>query len=995
MNSFIEVLNHWSAGALGVAWQMFWQSSLLIAVVFLVDLALRRRIRTAVRYALWLVVLAKLMLPPALALPTAPAWWILPNVQVKIPETNKSVVITYLASGSPTRPAQIIPPTAALPPRLTAESMAVVATAFASLTLLLWLIARWFHVARDVRQAEDPPEILCHALAEAGSLVGLDSPVRLKVTRKNISPAVCGLFRAVILLPEVLVQKLPPNQMRAVLVHELIHVKRRDVWMNCLQTLLQIVYWWHPLVWLANARIRRAREEAVDDAVMMALRAEADCYAPTLLEVAKLAFHLPLASLGLVGILESRSALRQRIERLVEFTKPRRTGLSVVSILGIAAFAALAVPMGQAPEGVGAPAVETNAIRTANLVQDGKLLLELGNLDQAAAKFQMALKLDPANPAAHFYSSLMQKMRFGNWGSTNQVGRVGADYRSRAAVLVQDGKLFYELGKLDESEAKLRAALKLDKANQAAYYYLNLVKEARYNQILNQRDVDSRQKWVEAENNRTEVPKPDVRSQLNAYVHTNRLYAVQSRQTIQAKLQRIRLETVGWDGLPLSEVVRKLSDEALKRDPEKRGIKFVVNANGDNGAMAASSAGMIDPATGLPNPPAAPAEQVDLGAVKIKINPPLSDVTLHEVLDAIVKVADRRIQYSIGDNAVVFWPKRQEPVPLYTRIMKLDPAIFVHALAQVSGLDLPSNAETDPRVQAALATFVQSLGVDMTPPKMAFFNDREGTLMVHATLQELDTIEQAVELLSIQPPEVNIRARFIEMPRDLADELWIKWGLAGNPGTGSLSTVLSPAQAKELLSELQGKPGLKISDASITTLSGRQTEIQIVNQKPVVVETTNGTYETTNMSVGPVLDVVAMVSPDGRALQIMVIPTVAEFLGFDDPGQFEPKSGVAVSGRSTASGVLPLPHFRLKQVTTSANVWDGQTLLLDGLNSADSVALQSGVPVLGDLPLVGPLFKNQTTNAWQKSLIILVTPTIIDASGQRIHKGSDSNSPQK
>ena len=113
------------------------------------------------------------------------------------------------------------------------------------------------------------------------------------------------------------------------LLHEVFHLRRKDVWVNCAQALLQIVYWWHPLLWIANARIRRVREEAVDDAVMLALRDEADSYAPTLLEVAKLAFRRPLLSLGLVGIMESRSALRQRIERLVDFRAPRNAGLTL------------------------------------------------------------------------------------------------------------------------------------------------------------------------------------------------------------------------------------------------------------------------------------------------------------------------------------------------------------------------------------------------------------------------------------------------------------------------------------------------------------------------------------------------------------------------------------------------------------------------------------------------------------------------------------------
>src|SRR4029077_3963657 len=131
----------------------------------------------------------------------------------------------------------------------------------------------------------------------------------------TMSPAVCGLFRPVILLPRALAERLSPAQLRVVLLHEIFHLRRGDVWVNCAQSLLQIVYWWHPLLWVANARIRRVREEAVDDVVMLTLRDDAENYAPRLLGVAKLAFSRPLVSLGLVGILESRGALRQRIER--------------------------------------------------------------------------------------------------------------------------------------------------------------------------------------------------------------------------------------------------------------------------------------------------------------------------------------------------------------------------------------------------------------------------------------------------------------------------------------------------------------------------------------------------------------------------------------------------------------------------------------------------------------------------------------------------------
>ncbi len=68
MTSLVQTLNLLGAQAFQFAWSMLWQSSLLITLLFLLDLALRRRARAAVRYALWLVLLVKLVLPPTLAL---------------------------------------------------------------------------------------------------------------------------------------------------------------------------------------------------------------------------------------------------------------------------------------------------------------------------------------------------------------------------------------------------------------------------------------------------------------------------------------------------------------------------------------------------------------------------------------------------------------------------------------------------------------------------------------------------------------------------------------------------------------------------------------------------------------------------------------------------------------------------------------------------------------------------------------------------------------
>ena len=101
-----------------------------------------------------------------------------------------------------------------------------------------------------------------------------------------------------------------------------------------------------------------------------------------------------------------------------------------------------------------------------------------------------------------------------------------------------------------------------------------------------------------------------------------------------------------------------------------------------------------------------------------------------------------------------------------------------------------------------------------------------------------------------------------------------------------------------------------------------------------------------------------------------------------------PTSQIAVTGGSAGgnlTAVLPLPILRMRQVTTSAIVWDGQTIVLGGLTAEDNRKLKDKVPVLGDLPLFGRFFRSESSSVIKKRLYIFVTPTIIDPAGNRLH----------
>ncbi len=153
---------------------------------------------------------------------------------------------------------------------------------------------------------------------------------------------------------------------------------------------------------------------------------------------------------------------------------------------------------------------------------------------------------------------------------------------------------------------------------------------------------------------------------------------------------------------------------------------------------------------------------------------------------------------------------------------------------------------------------------------------------------------------------------------------------------------------------------------------------QVVNQAAVVPAITPTAAQ---IPFGPVLDVIPYVSADGYTIQMSIVPTLSEFLGYDldNATQFQTVVGNGIVQPT------PLPSFRVRQVTTSAIVWDGQTIVLGGLIAESVSKNRSKVPVLGDIPLLGRLFRSEFSRTDKKNLMIFVTPTIIDPAGNRIH----------
>jgi beta-lactamase regulating signal transducer with metallopeptidase domain len=213
------------------------------------------------------------------------------------------------------------------------------------IVMCLLLLQRAIFVRGLIAQAEESTGSLIDAMQYCCQQIAVKRKVSLKISPNASSPAVCGLFRPVILMPQKLASNLGSDRLQVVLMHELAHVKRADLWVNLAQTVLQIVYFYNPLLWLANAIIRRVREQAVDEAVLVAMGDAAQQYPQTLLEVAKLAFRQPALSLRLIGVVESKSALASRIKHILNRPIPKSAKLGILGLLVVILAAVILLPM--------------------------------------------------------------------------------------------------------------------------------------------------------------------------------------------------------------------------------------------------------------------------------------------------------------------------------------------------------------------------------------------------------------------------------------------------------------------------------------------------------------------------------------------------------------------------------------------------------------------------------------------------------------------------
>ena len=206
------------------------------------------------------------------------------------------------------------------------------------------------------------------------------------------------------------------------------------------------------------------------------------------------------------------------------------------------------------------------------------------------------------------------------------------------------------------------------------------------------------------------------------------------------------------------------------------------------------------------------------------------------------------------------------------------------------------------------------------------------------------------------------------------------------------SAVLSQAQFAALKAGLERRQGVDFLAApKVTTLSGRQAQVSISDILTLVTgvelreaSATNQSgigYLTEKVPQGVLVDLVPEL--EGNAWRLKILASITEFRGYDRPERAD-RIRVDHGKPGFEKAVVPLPRLRVREVNASNTVRNGDVLALRGPLMEEILQFKDKVPVLGDIPLLGRLFRKESSQTRRSRLYVFVQPEEVDGSGQKI-----------
>ncbi|MDD5292256.1 MAG: tetratricopeptide repeat protein, partial [Candidatus Omnitrophica bacterium] len=402
-------------------------------------------------------------------------------------------------------------------------------------------------------------------------------------------------------------------------------------------------------------------------------------------------------------------------------------------------------------------------------------------------------------------------------------------------------------------------------------------------------------------------------------------------------------------------------------------------------------------------------------SVKIK------EMPLEEALKYVLKSAG--LNYRIDKNVIwIAAPEEIDTEQMETKVFTLKKgkgAFTEFSSTTTSGVGLGSAADVE---KVTTIKDVIEKAIAWPSGSKIVLDERLGALIVTNTPYNLEIIEKILEKIDVEPVQVLIETRFLEITVTDLNELGIDWqlnselpfdktkvgmvqGIASGSGVSFSDTtrqtegfnltyqgILTKPQFQVVIHTLEESQKIKtLSSPRITTLDNQMATIKIVDEWiyptryefQIVQFDLNGDGDFNDAGetlyknvptdfvkrdVGILLRVTPSVGLDDDTITLTLIPEVSD----------------ATAGYFSYTGDVSLPLFSSRNLSTSVVVDNGDTVVLGGLIKESQTKVATKIPILGDLPWIGKMFRKDTDSITRKNLLIFVTATILSSRNEDV-----------
>lgn len=394
------------------------------------------------------------------------------------------------------------------------------------------------------------------------------------------------------------------------------------------------------------------------------------------------------------------------------------------------------------------------------------------------------------------------------------------------------------------------------------------------------------------------------------------------------------------------------------------------------------------------------------------------------------------VSFSVPGSSANFLPQNSRLIVRNTA----DMLELVDAIVEQANVSGPKQVEIEAKFIEITQNNLKAMGFDwlLGPFSFGGNNQLSGTGGTSGTGAAVNQADYPFNTTGLNPVTAGNRSGNLAISGSAIDSLLLGTTTTQllTPGIFGVGGLLTDPQFQVVIRALNQKKGVDLLSAPrVMTKSGQRAVIEIVREfryptqfQPPQIPQTVGAVRTESSGIvgdliplgststvpvtpttptafetrntGVTLEVEPVVGPDGVTIDLNLVPQVVEFEGFINYGSpiLSPSSTfldtVASVIRTTPQNVITpnvinQPIFSTRKITTSVSVWDGQTVVLGGLMREDVQKTEDRTPILGDIPILGRLFRTNVDQRIKRNLIIFVTARLINPGGQPVKVTED------